>query len=341
MMLRGTFPFIKTGSRPLLTGKENVPYRRGMTDRSGGLVLAGVVEILIGGVLLLLVPLSIFGGSPATVDARSIVVSVCVYLALSVFFVITGTATLRRRRWARTLMQSVSGLWLIVGIFTFVVWLVMSPIVDRVIASGANADLPRGVATIAKLSISALLLVVYIALPAALFLFLRSPSVRATVERHDPNVPWTDRVSPPVLSMILTLVYLGATGLLFAPFGGAPFFGVVLGTGPSAVVWLVVAALCAALARGFYRGDLRACWGTIALTAVATFSAVVTFLRVDPAQMWSAFGIHDEHLELLGDAWLLGPAGMIWTAILSGASVVVYALHVRRTMLRQPGQIRD
>ncbi len=298
-----------------------------LKDRSGLLVLAGIVELLIGALLLLFVPLSFLGGST---DSRSLAVSACVYLALAAFFGWTGAATLRRRRWARTLMHSVAGLWLVVGIAAFVFWLAMSPIVHGMMATSQPQDFPSGLGTVVKIVISLMLLIVYVAIPAALFLILRSRSVRATVERHDPTVPWTDRVSAPVLSMILTLVYLGATGLLLAPFGGAPFFGSLLGPWPSAAIWVAVAGLSAWLARLYYRADPRACWGTIALTLAGTASAVLTFLRVDSREMWGAFGLPDEQLELLGDSWLLGSSGMIWMTLLSGASVIVYALHVRR-----------
>jgi hypothetical protein len=190
--------------------------------------------------------------------------------------------------------------------------------------------------TVVRILLTLFLAAIYVVLPSALVLVLRTPSIRATVERHDPTVPWTDRVPGSVLSMILTLVYLAVTCAFLVPFGGVPLFGTLLGRGASAVAWILSAMLLAWLARGFYRRSPVALWGTVLFTALATLSATWTFLRVEPDEIWTAMELPEQHVEMLRMSGMGSRAALIAVTALSAVTLIGYALYLRRVVSARP-----
>lgn len=303
----------------------------------------GAVEILLGAVLLLLVPISIAGAwlqdpgaAGHSMDARSLAVSAGLNIALATFFIVTGIATIRLRRWARTIMLSVTWLWLVTGLAAVLVWIVILPAFELPESALGGMEPPAGTLAVVKVLITLFVVVLYVALPAGFVLVLRSPSVRATFERCDPKISWTERVPGSVLSMTLTLAYLALTCLFLIPFGGVPFFGILLGPWTSAAVWVVSAALCAWLAHGFYRRSARAWWSLIAVTTVWTVSSVWTFLQVEPGAIWEAMRLPAEQAEMLEMSGLGSRAGLVVSAVLSGVTMIGYAVYLRRSMWAVP-----
>src|SRR5262249_54147980 len=132
----------------------------------------------------------------------AVVGAAIVYAAVAVFFVAVGIGSIRGRRWARTLMIVVSWLWLAAGVLWLGVWAARFPGFGLQLqqeAGRAGETLGR----VVTWSTAALFVVLDVVLPAAFVLFYGSPHVKATCERRDPNVPWTDRCPAPVLAAAL------------------------------------------------------------------------------------------------------------------------------------------
>jgi hypothetical protein len=182
------------------------------SDRSAWIVLAGIVEVALGAGCLLLVRSP---GRPARDPAgaqehrggpqlpiATVATTSVVYAIFAVFFVWVGIGTVRKRRWARTLMLSAAWVWLLVGVGGAVM-LAFGGLPGTAAAEGDQA-LVNGIVRFVAIALG---LVFYVVLPLFFVLFLRSGSVRFTFEASDPVPRWTDRCPGPVLSMILTLAY--------------------------------------------------------------------------------------------------------------------------------------
>jgi hypothetical protein len=160
-----------------------------------GLLLFGVVEIFAGIFLglsaVVLAALAGGGGGALGMDALtgpsplptgSLTTAALLYLALAAVFVTLGVGSLLPRRWVRPLVLYLSTVWLLAGVLLLVVMagLVLS-------ASRAGALLEAGDESPAAmlgspvllLLLGALSFVLYLVLPAALFLFHRRAASKA------------------------------------------------------------------------------------------------------------------------------------------------------------------
>jgi hypothetical protein len=93
-----------------------------VADRSTGLIVFGILEMLLGYLCALLVPLMVLGqvmSAKATGGApnyRLAIPGVLMYGTLAVALVWLGIGSVRCRRWARALVLVLSWSWLVVGV---------------------------------------------------------------------------------------------------------------------------------------------------------------------------------------------------------------------------------
>ena len=89
-------------------------------DRKVGLVVFGILQIILGGLCALLVPLMILGMiasrtfedvSAAGMSARMMVPGVLFYVIVAVWFIWMGIGSIKARRWARALVLVTSWLY--------------------------------------------------------------------------------------------------------------------------------------------------------------------------------------------------------------------------------------
>ena len=156
----------------------------------------------------------------------------------------------------------------------------------------------------------------YIVLPAAFFLFYRSPHVKDTCEHYDAVTRWTDRYPVPLLAGIIVLGFSAL--ILFAPLLGTPmpFFGALL-TGLLGWIYALAAGLVAlALTAGFLRFDQRAWIGSLLFIGVAGISAYLSFRGDGLLEMYEAMGYTQEMIELIESLDLIrGLATMILLSV--------------------------
>jgi hypothetical protein len=260
-------------------------------DRSAGLVVFGVIEIAIGAFCALLIPLALavtlaarsVSGLDVAVDARTLAPSLAVYAVIAASFIWLGVGSIRARRWAAAVMLSLSWLWLITGALAMVAfWMLMPRLQDL----AGVSELPGGTMTVALVTASLLLGLIYVLLPLAFVLFYRSPHVAATCSFRDPGPSWVDGCPPSIVSLVVvygacavSLLIVPAYGFLF------PLFGVILAGWGGAAGWLLVLALLLFLMVGTAHRDPTAWTVAMAASILAACSSTVT-AAVVPWSVW-------------------------------------------------------
>src|SRR5438132_6421360 len=102
-------------------------------DRRRGLIGFGIVEIVIGCVVALFLPLSFFGqalsakATGAPPNYQVIVTTALLYGLLALLFIWLGVGSIQSRRWARALSLILSWTWLLTGIATVIVCIALMP----------------------------------------------------------------------------------------------------------------------------------------------------------------------------------------------------------------------
>lgn len=302
-------------------------------DRSLGLVIFGVISVLIGVCCALLIPLNLVavglaGPAGAVVDTPSALSASALYGVIAGAFVWLGIGSIRARRWACELMLSLSWIWLLTGVCSLALGIVVVPKLVREIA--ISSGLPADVATLLILVIFGVIAFIYVVLPGAFVLFYRSPQVAATCRARDPRPQWIDRCPRRLLT--LTVVWaLAAASVLLAPAYGFffPFFGVVVTGAAGAALWAVVLASCIALAVGTSRKAQWAWRFGMALTVAASLSSVLTVIRYDLTELIALMALPEEQGAMLAALAIGGRWPVVVATALVWGTFVVYLATLR------------
>lgn len=259
-------------------------------DRSVGLILFGVLEILFGVVIgfmgVLVVIVSQFAKT-ATPTPLPWTLSLF-YLGLAVFFICLGVGSIMARRWARALLLIVSWMWLLVGVIGIVVLTITLPNLLKNMAETQGSSQTESLQTVVLSFVGFFAFVFYLLIPGVLVLFYRSPHVKMTCEVKDPRERWTDKCPLPVLALsflyamgvLMLAIIMPAFNFIF------PFFGTLLTGLPGALGTGVFLVVTAYMAYGFYKVQVQAWWTAVGFTLVGFSSALVTFSRVGLLEMY-------------------------------------------------------
>lgn len=301
-------------------------------DRTVGLVLFGIVQIGLGLLCALLVPLmavSVAMQGPG-VNAQAMIPAMGIYSVLAAVFIALGIGSIRTRRWARALTLVLASIALAGGILAMAFWLIMMPNMLRTMAG--QGQMPREAVLVFQIVSVTIAGVIYVGLPGIFVLFYSRPAVRATCEAKSPP-SWTDRAPLPVLTLSLIQAFSAASLILSLVSNGVfLFFGTVL-TGISAVAATLLAAiLLGVLAWGSYRQHVAAWWGALGVVILGTASFAITLARVPLLDIYKASGMTAEQLQLIQNAGMIGQmqSYMPGMMLLSAAVGVGYLIYVRK-----------
>ena len=309
----------------------------GFPDRSGRLIAAGILFLLSAagfGCFTASTPLALVAAqvSPGAVQVpvSQIVSTVVIYLALTVLFGFVGIGAVIKRRWSRPLGLIVATHWLLIGIVSLGMSVVMIPVMKDSFAAGAAP--PAGAMTWFLVFMFSFAVILGVGWPAAMLSLLRGEAVQRTLEYYDAVPRWTDRLPIRVLGLALTLVVLGLVWLLGFGYGIYPLFGVYL-TGPAAYVALAMsAAVCLLAGHWVFRlrmaGWHLAFWGNVLLT----ISATVTGIIGSPMDIYDAMGTRPEEIEVLQKSQHLLKPAYIAMPLLIGVTFAVYLLRLKKPM---------
>jgi len=307
----------------------------GTRDRSLLLAVAGIVEILIGGLCASMAVLSwlavrlsapLAGGAPSL---RTTLPVVLLYGILALAFVVLGIGSLRARRWACALMLALSRVWLLSGLCTVVVGVLVLPAMVRETSVGMG--MPSGFAAAATLVVLVGLAITQVAVPAALWMVYRSPGVAATCRARNPRPGPLDDCPQPLLSLAVLCGLAGLSVVVVPAYNFVfPFFGRLLVGRAGALPWLAVLVACLALAWGSCRRRPWAWWGAIAATVTAAVATVLTALAVDLTGLVAALALPPVQAR----AWAQLPAPgaalavLFWLAV--WGSLLLWLASLRR-----------
>ncbi|RMG15026.1 MAG: hypothetical protein D6731_09190 [Planctomycetota bacterium] len=261
--------------------------------------IAAVVQALLGIFCALAVPCMGFGIYVQTTlpaarrpSLTGALLGLVVYFLLAVFFAVTAVGAWRHRRWVRPVMLALSLPGTLLGVLaTGVLALTLPEVLQAALAGagspggGPAAPPPLAATFAAAVSIGAGL-IFYVGLPGLLAALYARSDLQERCAALDPQPRWTDHLPLPVLGTSLWLG-LGAVGVLLClPYGVFPCFGVLLAGPPATALVLLTAAACAVLARAVYRRHPLAWNATLALVALGGLSGSLTFVRVDPLDVY-------------------------------------------------------
>jgi len=321
-----------------------VPSLPTHADRSTGLVIFGVLQIILGLMAALMVPLIALGallsrlGPGGAMHPRQFLSATATYAFLAVTFVWLGVGSMRMKRWARSLTLVVSWYWMILGVLITVLLTAALPVSMRTalqLQQNAPGAPPAAVSTGAMAVILTIIIVfstiVLVVVPIAFVVFYSREDVAATCRDRDPVEPWTDRTPLPVLGASLVFfvgaLYLLATGVSTPVF---PFFGRYVTGIAGAVCFFLLAALDTYLAVALFRLKSVAWWIAVLTVPVRLFSMGYTYARADLMQAYSKMGLSDAQLQMMQSSPLLRSHVILWWSLVSLVIFFGYLLWVKR-----------
>jgi len=303
-------------------------------DRTAGLIIFGVVSILIGAFCALLIPLmflsvalsdTVAGGG---VDARSAWSASALYGFMAVVFVWLGIGSIRAHRWARELLLSLSWIWLLTGICSMVIGVLVVPAV--VGGSGVDTGIPPEMTMIVMLVIFGVIGSLYVVLPALFVLFYRSPHVAVTCRARHPDPQWVDAFPRRLLTLMIVWIMFAVSALLMPAYNFFfPFFGIVLTGAAGAVLWTFVLGLCVALAVGTCRQVPWAWWGGLALTLVFTLSSALVTLRLDLGEIMGLMQIPEDQIAMIDTLPMFDGWVMVFGTLFVWGTFIFYLMTLR------------
>ncbi len=303
----------------------------------------GILEILLGGLAALMIPLMIVGQVTAArvtqdpLSLRQIIPGAVFYGTVATVLIWLGIGSCKTRRWAWSLSLIVAWSWLAVGVLSTAAMAFFLP-------SILNASQPRGQglpesARLVVMIVSILFMGFFlVAVPGVLVLFYRSRHVRATCESSDPSPCWTDACPLPVLGLSLWLGF-GAVTMLTLPLsthGVLPVFGRLLSGVVGSLCCVGLAALWGYSAWAVYR--LRAVGWWIVLTSLCVMAAStwVTFTQIDLLEMYRVMGYPERQIEMMKQFTFIQGHGMAYSSVAGAIPMLGFLLFVRR-YFRAPG----
>lgn len=307
-------------------------------DRKTGLIVFGILEILLGAFCVLMVSFVILGmlisatlnkSSAQPLSTSMTVAGILFNVLPAIWFVWMGIGSIKARRWARALLLVTSWFWLIGGIMGLVFMLVfLSDMYDQM---GKSGQMPQQIAAGIKYVMIGFMAVFYVVIPGALVLFYGSRHVKATCERMDPQVRWTDKCPLPVLAMSLISGFWAVCMLITGFYGWTTlFFGFILSGIAGALVALVSMLLLGYVAWGAYKLDIKAWWCAVLLTIAWGVSVGITFSRVSLIESYERANFPAPQLEIMKQLIMPGPSWMVLFCGLWVVIALVYLLYTRR-----------
>jgi hypothetical protein len=308
------------------------------------LTIFGILEIGLGGLSLLLIPLMLLGAAMSRkiaggpLPAGSYVASICSYSFLAAALITLGIGSVRARRWAWALNLILSWAALILGVGTTITMALFLPssfgaAFHQAAANTPNAaPMPTGVAAVILTLIIVFFSVFFVAVPLAFLLFFSRKDVEATCRQLDPVERWTDRSPLPVLAVSMLFAFGAVYALLLAVTTPLfPLFGRYLTGLPAAAVLVAMAALDGYLAFAFYRQRLLGWWIAVCALVLRLISTVLTYRRDDLLRAYSNMGWPHAQVDMMrsSPAFRSG-LGMMWWGVVLSVVTLGYLIWVKR-----------
>jgi hypothetical protein len=314
-------------------------------DRSTGLVIFGVAQIILGlmaGMMVPFVALSVFMSRLApggrVMHLRQMVMAASIYAFIAAAMLALGIGSIQKKRWARALTLVSSWYWLITGLLITVLLTATLPVAMRTVlqrqqsAGGAQApELSTGIMAVILTVIILFCAFFLIAVPVAFVVFYGRQDVKLTCHDRDPVERWTDRTPLPVLAASVVLA-VGAMYFFVLSFTTPmfPFFGHYL-TGPAGSAGMIaLAVLDAYLALALFRLRSAGWWLAVITMALRLVSLSLTYARADLMRAYSKMGWSDSQLQVMNASPVFRSHVILWWSLISMFVYFGYLLWLKR-----------
>jgi len=292
-------------------------------DRSGWIRFFGVIELLIGflvlGVMFLFIFIVSFLLAKGTLQPKLhifILFNNSIFFGLSsIIFITCGIGSLMIKKWARAVMLVLSCLWLIIGILDYVSMLI--PQGKYSLSSGVSSDT-------FYITTMIVLLIIYIVTPVIFIIFYTRRNIRKTFKYYDPGLSWTDKTPLPVLGLSLFFIFVSLDYISNSFLKILGIFGMML-TGPVALyASLCFGVIYIVLAFGLYKLKMAAWVLSFIMHIFWIASGAVSFLKIDMNELYNYLGISRDIIENLGFL-----QQNLWSfSIITSVLVVIYQLYL-------------
>ena len=322
-----------------------VPAPPAYADRSTGLVVFGVFQIILALISASMVPFAALGifmsrlapGGGGLHPGRFLS-GISVYAFGAAVLLSLGIGSIQAKRWARALTLVISWYWLVSGALGTVLLTAILPMMMRSILQAQQnaAQLPPAEMSTGVMAVMLTVIIVFAAfflvvVPIAFIVFYGRNDVAETCRHRDPVERWTDRTPLPVLgaSVVLTIhaLYLLLSGLTLPMF---PFFGRYLSGVVAIGCFLLMTGLDAYFAVAFFQLKSAGWWLAAFVTPIRLLSMAITYARTDMMQAYSKMGMSDNQLRLLNSSPLTHSHVTLWWNLLSVVILYGYLLWLKR-----------
>ena len=314
-------------------------------DRRTLLVIFGIVQIILGLLAALMVPLMALGAfmsrlAPGgAMRPGQLVSGVATYALTSVVFLALGIGSVQTRRWARTLTLVTSWYWLILGTIGTVVLAAVLPVTMRHALAQAQQNSPSAPSADITTGVMAVIITVMIVfftfflvmLPIAFVVVYGRKDVELTCRQRDPVERWTDRTPLPVLGASLAFFAGSLYTLLLAVTSPMfPLFGRYLTGIPAAGCLVLMAGLDLYLAIALFRLQLSGWWIAVIAAPVRMSATALSYNRAGLTQAYARLGWSDAQLQMLNSNPIFHSRIILGTGVIFMLAFFGYLLWLKR-----------
>ncbi len=321
-----------------MTNNESMISGLTYKDRKIGLAIFGAIQIAMGALCALMVPLMIMGmlvaavankDANSAVSVRTMIPGILIYVLMAVCFIWLGIGSIQARRWARALCLVSAWLWFISGITGILFMLMFMP--DMYEQMSKDGQMPANVVTVVKYVTFGFMAVIYIIIPGSFILFYGSKNTKATCEHRDPVVRWTDKCPLPVLVMTLMSGCCAACLPFMGLYGWTvPFFGTIVTGVAGAGIALIFLVLLVYITRGLYRLDMKAWWCATGLTVLWGASCTITFSRITLMEFYEKMNFPAQQLEIMRKMSFTQSHSLTYACLFWVIVVLAFLIYTRR-----------
>ena len=314
-----------------------VPLAPDFKDRRTGLIVFGILEIVLGALAALMVPLMILGQAMAArtnqepMAVHQLIPAAVSYVVTSAVLIVVGIGSCTNRRWARALSLVVAWSWLAIGVLSLVMMAFFLPSILKT-SQPKGQQVPEAALLIGMIVSMIFIGILFVLVPGILVFFYRSPHVKATCEARNPSPSWTDACPLPVLGMSLWLG-LGSLGALAMPLsthGVLPFFGKVLSGLGGSLCCVALALLWGYCAWAVYRLRSAGWWIVLISLCVVSVSAWITFSHIDLPELYRVMGYSDRQIDTIKQFSLIQGNAMAYWSLAGVIPMLGFLLFVKR-----------
>jgi len=300
-------------------------------DRKVGLVVAGILEVVLGILcfslaMLLLIVVSTTGLGGMKGSHFWMAMGVMFYL--TAWFIVMGLGSIKAKRWARALV--LVGAWVTVFFGTLALALVLYILPEaHALMTDSGFISPAAAMTILYFSIVVLFLL-QLLFPVLGIMFYGLQGVQTTCERVNPKPCWTDRVPLPLLAM----GFISAMGCLSIVAGLTTnyvvfVYGKVVSGGYGFLVTLCIAIGFGYVGWGAFTRKAHAWWGAYVLVLITSSSMMLTFSELEMETLFAQMGYTADQMDRLGQFKAVNPAALTFISCIWGVMACIFLVWVR------------